>query len=348
MRAGRHVVVDKPVHAEPGRRAGWRHSRRRAAACSPCSRTGAGTATSSPCARCSRRPDWPPHLAGIALRPLPAAGAGSLARARGRGRDLARSRPASGRPGPAALRPARAGGRAAAPAARRRRRRRWLRGLADYGNLQVSLSASMLVGGGLPRFTRARHRGKLDSPWAGRAGRSSSGGPRAGARVGGGCAAGLPALRRGRERRPAGRADATRAFYAAVGEAIRGRGANPVPAAQAVATMAVLETVVEAARLGHACRPAAHRGGAQGLRLLTGGRQDQEGASAKTSTGRRSTGSSTSRPATRSIEVASKRVRRSAHSGPSRCREGRRPATKLALGAVDSAILSASPSLPLS
>ena len=121
----------------------------------------------------------------------------------------------------------------------------------DYGNLQVSLSASMLVGGGLPRFAAHGTAGSWirhgldvqedqlkaglvpgDTEWAEDA-------RPARLRRGEGESVDLPVAR--------GRYEA---FYAAVGEAIRGRGANPVPPAQAVATMAVLETVVEAARLG--------------------------------------------------------------------------------------------------
>ena len=121
----------------------------------------------------------------------------------------------------------------------------------DYGNLQVSLSASMLVGGGLPRFAAHGTAGSWirhgldvqedqlkaglvpgDTAWAEDA-------RPARLRRGEGESVDLPVAR--------GRYEA---FYAAVGEAIRGRGANPVPPAQAVATMAVLETVVEAARLG--------------------------------------------------------------------------------------------------
>lgn len=121
----------------------------------------------------------------------------------------------------------------------------------DYGNLQVSLSASMLVGGGLPRFAAhgtagswIRHGLDVQEEQLkaglvpGAPGWAEDARP-ACLHCGEGESVDLPVAR--------GRYEA---FYAAVGEAIRGRGANPVPAAQAVATMAVLETVVEAARLG--------------------------------------------------------------------------------------------------
>lgn len=121
----------------------------------------------------------------------------------------------------------------------------------DYGTLRVSLSASMLVGGGLPRFaahgttgTWIRH--GLDVQEAQLKAGIVPGAP--------GWAEDVKSARlyRGDDEildlpLPRGRYET---FYAAVADAIRGRGANPVPPAQAVATMAVLETVVEAARLG--------------------------------------------------------------------------------------------------
>lgn len=121
----------------------------------------------------------------------------------------------------------------------------------EYGNLKVSLSASMLVGGGLPRFAAHGTAGSWvrhgldvqeeqlkagvapgDTEWAKDARPVRL-------HRGEGEIIELPVAR--------GRYEV---FYGAVAEAICGHGSNPVPPAQAVATMAVLETVVAAAGLG--------------------------------------------------------------------------------------------------
>ncbi len=127
----------------------------------------------------------------------------------------------------------------------------WCQAWLDYGALQVTLSASVLVGGGLPRFAVHGTAGSWvkhgldvqeDQLKAGQVPGSAGWGldPQPARRYRGASEALIEAL-------PAGDYPA---YYAAVREAIRGRGANPVPAAQAVGTMAVLETVVEAARRG--------------------------------------------------------------------------------------------------
>jgi len=126
----------------------------------------------------------------------------------------------------------------------------WCQVQLDYGLLQVSLSASVLVGGGVPRFALHGSRGSwishgLDvqesqllaglrpgSPGWGRA--PAAAGFHDGAAV---VASPLPDGDYG-------------AFFRAVRDAIRGGSANPVPPGQAVATMAVLEIAVEADRQG--------------------------------------------------------------------------------------------------
>ncbi|MFU2486716.1 oxidoreductase [Thauera sp. WH-1] len=121
----------------------------------------------------------------------------------------------------------------------------------DYEGLRVSLSASMLVGGGLPRFAAHGTAGSWirhgldvqeDQLKAGLVPGDTEWGEDARPAClyrGDGEILDLPV--------PRGRYEA---FYAAVRDAMLGCGANPVPPAQAVATMAVLETVAEAARLG--------------------------------------------------------------------------------------------------
>jgi predicted dehydrogenase len=127
----------------------------------------------------------------------------------------------------------------------------WCEAWLDYGPLQVTLSASVLVGGGIPRFAVHGTAGSWikhgldvqeDQLKAGVTPASTAWGkdPQPAHRH---CGDGRVDV----EPVPAGR---YHAFYAGVRDAICAGSANPVPAAQACATIAVLETVVEAARRG--------------------------------------------------------------------------------------------------
>lgn len=127
----------------------------------------------------------------------------------------------------------------------------WCEAWLDYGELQVTLSASVLVGGGMPRFAVHGTTGSWvkhgldvqeDQLKAGIAPASADWGkdPQPARRYrGDGTVASEPL--------PAGH---YQAFYAGVRDAICCGGANPVPAVQAIGIMAVLETVVEAAHCG--------------------------------------------------------------------------------------------------
>jgi len=124
----------------------------------------------------------------------------------------------------------------------------WCQVRLDYGRLQVTLSASMLVGGGTARF--AVH-GTAGS-WTRHGLDVQEDQLLAGLRPG--------AAEWGRDTRPGllyrGGAPVEWAmppgdyphYYRAVRDAIEGVGPNPVTPAEAVATMAVLETAVEASR----------------------------------------------------------------------------------------------------
>jgi predicted dehydrogenase len=127
----------------------------------------------------------------------------------------------------------------------------WFQVQLDYGRLQATLSASVLVGGGLPRFAVHGTGGSwlkhgLDVQEEQLKAGLAPGGPGWG--VDPQPASHFPGD--GTVVREAVAAGDYRIYYAAIGEAIRGRGANPVPPAQAVATMAVLETAAQAAREG--------------------------------------------------------------------------------------------------
>lgn len=127
----------------------------------------------------------------------------------------------------------------------------WCRMELDYGRLQLVLGASLLVAGGVPRFAAHGTAGSwikygldeqenqlraglaLDAPTWGRDPRPAR----------------LYRGDGGEEELPVPAGD-YRLYYPAVAAAIRGHGANPVTPAQAVATMAVLETGLEAAQCG--------------------------------------------------------------------------------------------------
>ena len=123
----------------------------------------------------------------------------------------------------------------------------WCQIQLDYGRLQVTLSASLLVGGGIPRF--AAH-GTLGS-WIKHGLDVQEDQLRAGMRPGepgwGDDPQQATLYTEGAHATemsvPAG---AYQRYYAEFRDAVLGRGANPVTPAQAVATMSVLETAVEA------------------------------------------------------------------------------------------------------
>ncbi|MBR0568722.1 oxidoreductase [Azoarcus sp. L1K30] len=127
----------------------------------------------------------------------------------------------------------------------------WSQIQLDYGHFQVSLSASALVGGGMPRFAAHGTRGSWlkhgldpqeDQLRAGqRPGDPGWGVDPRPARIFCGDMDGRPV--------PVPAGDYRR-YYAGFRDALSGKGANPVPPAQAVATMAVLETAVDAAHAG--------------------------------------------------------------------------------------------------
>ncbi len=127
----------------------------------------------------------------------------------------------------------------------------WCQAQLDYVGLQVTLSASVLVGGGIPRF--AVH--GTDGSWVKHGLDVQEDQLKAGWLPGapGWGADPLPARfypgdgSAVREPVPAGD---YRPYYIGVRDAILGRGTNPVTPAQAVASMAVLNTVVRAAGAG--------------------------------------------------------------------------------------------------
>ena len=129
----------------------------------------------------------------------------------------------------------------------------WFQILLDYGRLQVTLSSSMLVAGGIPRLAAHGTRGS----WIKHGLDAQEDQLRAGMLPGeaGWGVDPQAAVLFSQETGVAGQPWAVPAgdylrYYAGVRDAMLGRGANPVTPAQAIATMAVLETGVEAARCG--------------------------------------------------------------------------------------------------
>lgn len=127
----------------------------------------------------------------------------------------------------------------------------WCQMHLDYGRLQVILGASLLVAGGVPRFAAHGSGGSwtkygLDT----QENQLRSGFP-PGARGWGDDP--LSARFYGADgvlaNDPVPSGDYRR-YYLAIRDALRGQGPNPVTPAQAVATMAVLETALEAAHVG--------------------------------------------------------------------------------------------------
>lgn len=127
----------------------------------------------------------------------------------------------------------------------------WCQIQLDYGRRQVTLAASMLVGGGVPRFAAHGTAGSwikhgldvqeaqlLAGHWPGEGDWGHDPVP-------GRLHPGDGSIRDN----PVPPGDYRR-YYLALGEAVLGRGPNPVPPEEAVATMAVLETALAAARAG--------------------------------------------------------------------------------------------------
>lgn len=125
----------------------------------------------------------------------------------------------------------------------------------DYGRLQVTLRASLLVAGGMPRFAAHGSRGSWikygldrqeDQLQAGLSPRSPDWGidpqpARFHAGDGGERAIPLPP-------------GDYPAYFAGIHAALRQGGANPVPPAQALAVMAVLDAALRSQRSGRRCR----------------------------------------------------------------------------------------------
>lgn len=126
----------------------------------------------------------------------------------------------------------------------------WCQVQLDYGTLQLSLSASVLVGGGVPRFALHGTRGSWISHGLDVQESQLLAGLRPGS-PGWGRAPAAAGFHDGATEVASPLPDGDyAAFFRAVRDAIRAGSANPVPPAQAVATMAVLETAVEADRQG--------------------------------------------------------------------------------------------------
>nr|WP_081945213.1 oxidoreductase [Oleiagrimonas soli] len=127
----------------------------------------------------------------------------------------------------------------------------WFHAVLDYGALQVVLQAGMLVAGGTPRYLVHGERGGLRKHGADRQEGQLREGMRPGAAGWGDDPDPLRVIDgNGEETTLPAPAGDYRSFYAGVRDAIRGQAPNPVPPAQALALMAVLEAGVRSARAG--------------------------------------------------------------------------------------------------
>ena len=133
----------------------------------------------------------------------------------------------------------------------------WAHVRLDYGPLQVLLHASMLVAGGVARFTVHGDRGSLCKPLGDRQEAQLLAGVAPGA-AGWGEDPDALVIHHGdgSSRRIPVPAGDYRRYYAAIRDAIAGTAANPVPPAQAVAVMAVLEAAIASDREGRTTVPA--------------------------------------------------------------------------------------------
>lgn len=132
----------------------------------------------------------------------------------------------------------------------------WAHVLLEYPRRRVVLHASMLAAGGSPRFLVHGRRGSLVKPRADRQEAQLLAGFVPGAPGWGEDDDALEWHDEHGERRLPTPAGDQRRYYMAVRDAIAGSGANPVPPAQALALMAVLEAAVESAEHGRAAVPA--------------------------------------------------------------------------------------------
>ena len=127
----------------------------------------------------------------------------------------------------------------------------WMHALLDYGALQVVLNAGMLVSGASARFTLHGERGSACKMHPDIQERQLREGQVPGAAGWGLDPDDLVVHDAGGERHtlqaPAGD---YRRYYAALRDAVLGRGANPVSPAQALAVMAVIEAGVSSSRRG--------------------------------------------------------------------------------------------------
>ncbi len=132
----------------------------------------------------------------------------------------------------------------------------WAHVLLDYGSRRVVLHASMLVAGGSPRFIVHGDKGSLVKRLADPQERQLLAGMTPGAPGWGEDADGLLIYDDTgvASSRPSLSGD-QRCYYTAIAAALAGRGANPVPPLEALAVMSVIEAAVESARCGRAIAP---------------------------------------------------------------------------------------------
>jgi predicted dehydrogenase len=139
---------------------------------------------------------------------------------------------------------------------RRARSDDWAHVLLDYGSCRVILHASMLAAAGSPRFVVHGDKGSLVKRLADPQERQLLAG----------MAPGAPAWGEDADElliyddsgavccRPSVPGDQRR-YYAAIAGALAGRCANPVPPLEALAVMSIIEAAVESARCGRAVAP---------------------------------------------------------------------------------------------
>lgn len=132
----------------------------------------------------------------------------------------------------------------------------WAHVLLDYGSCRVILHASMLVAGGSPRFVVHGDKGSLVKRLADPQERQLLAGMAPGAPGWGEDTDGLLIYDNAGavSPRPSLPGD-QRCYYAAIAGALAGRCANPVPPIEALAVMSVIEAAVESARCGRAIAP---------------------------------------------------------------------------------------------
>ncbi|SFG50740.1 Predicted dehydrogenase [Novosphingobium sp. CF614] len=132
----------------------------------------------------------------------------------------------------------------------------WAHVLLDYGPRRVILHASMLVAGGSPRFIVHGDKGSLVKRLADPQEQQLLDGIKPGAPGWGEDTDGLliydeTGAARSRPSLPGDQ----RRYYAAIAAALAGRPVNPVPPLEALAVMSIMEAAIESARRGRAIAP---------------------------------------------------------------------------------------------